>query len=412
MAIVKGTNGWDTIGGWNGATNDKDVIFGYDGYDTLYGEGGDDILKGGGGGDELYGGAGKDWADYSDSTDRIHVDLEDNFAYGGTAEGDTFDSIENVNGSSYDDMISGDGKVNRLHGGAGDDDLLGGGGGDHLDGGDGFDFAHYGPSMQGVTVNLYTGYTAGADAKGDTFVSIEGLAGTGYDDNLSGNNVDNTLVGYAGDDTLKGYGGNDTLEGGYGADLMFGGMGNDDYEVDEAGDVVYELGDSGHDGVYSDISYTLPDNVEYLRLTDEGVGIEATGNALGNTIVGNDLGNAIEGRGGKDAMFGHGGGDWFVWQSTDHSGIEHATADVLYDFNFAEGDLIHLSFIDADVYAPGNQTFNFIGTAAFSGTPGEINYYHANGSTYIQLQTGMSTDVESVIRIDDIVTPQASWFAL
>jgi hypothetical protein len=32
--------------------------------------------------------------------------------------------------------------------------------------------------------------------------------------------------------------------------------------------------------------------------------------------------------------------------------------------------------------------------AAFSGRPGEINYYHIDGNTYIQMQTGTSPDVE------------------
>ena len=45
-------------------------------------------------------------------------------------------------------------------------------------------------------------------------------------------------------------------------------------------------------------------------------------------------------------------------------------------------------------------------------TPGEIRYYHADGDTFIELQTGTSSDVEAVIRIAGIVTPDASWFVL
>jgi Ca2+-binding RTX toxin-like protein len=412
MAIVKGTNGDDTIEYGDGVTTSADILFGYEGDDTLSGDYGDDILKGGGGADELRGGAGSDWADYSDSAEGIHLSLKDNFAYRGTAEGDTFDSIENVTGSSYDDIITGDKHVNRLHGGAGDDFLTGGFGGDQLDGGAGFDFAGYWSSTEGVTVNLYNGYTAGGEAKGDTFVSIEGLAGTGFKDHLSGNDVDNTLIGYGGNDTLKGYGGDDELEGGTGADLMFGGMGDDTYEVDQSGDLVYELGGSGYDIVWSDVSYILPDNVERLILTADGVGVNATGNALGNYIVGNDGANVLDGKGGQDYLFGEEGGDFFVWSSIDHTGNTAATGDFICGFNFADGDRIHLAAIDADVYAAGNQHFTFIGAAAFSGTPGEINYYHADGNTYIQMQTGTSTDVEGVICITSIVTPEANWFNL
>jgi RTX calcium-binding nonapeptide repeat (4 copies) len=45
------------------------------------------------------------------------------------------------------------------------------------------------------------------------------------------------------------------------------------------------------------------------------------------------------------------------------------------------------------------------------GTPGEINFVHA-GKTIIQMQTGLDADIEGIIRIAGIVTPQASWFVL
>ena len=77
-----------------------------------------------------------------------------------------------------------------------------------------------------------------------------------------------------------------------------------------------------------------------------------------------------------------------------------------------EGDRLDLVGIDADVYAANNQEFRFIGAAAFSGTPGEINYVHHNGETIIQMQTGTSIDVDGMIRIAGIVTPDASWFVL
>ena len=91
---------------------------------------------------------------------------------------------------------------------------------------------------------------------------------------------------------------------------------------------------------------------------------------------------------------------------------DRETGDFVWDFSPAEGDRLDVSGIDADVYAAGNQTFTFIGDAAFSGTPGEINYVHAGGNTIIQMQTGTSADVEGVIRIYGILTPEASWFVL
>jgi serralysin len=122
-----------------------------------------------------------------------------------------------------------------------------------------------------------------------------------------------------------------------------------------------------------------------------------------DTLIGGD---------GLDVMFGGEGSDTFVWSYTTETGIDQATADRIRDFHVSENDRIDLSGIDADVYAPGNQAFTFIGSGAFSGTPGEINYYHVGNETIIQLQTGMSADVEAVIRLDGILTPQASWFVL
>ena len=63
------------------------------------------------------------------------------------------------------------------------------------------------------------------------------------------------------------------------------------------------------------------------------------------------------------------------------------------------------------MFAAGNQAFTFIGAAAFSDTPGEVNFVHVNGDTIIQLQTGVAATPRR-IRIPGIVTPDASMFVL
>jgi hypothetical protein len=112
------------------------------------------------------------------------------------------------------------------------------------------------------------------------------------------------------------------------------------------------------------------------------------------------------------ALAGNGGADRFVWNFAEETGITIPTMDVISDFNFAEGDRIDLSAVDANTYAAGNQAFTFIGQAAFTGTPGEINYYYSGGNTIIQLQTGMDPDIEGGIVLSGIHTPDASWFNL
>ena len=101
---------------------------------------------GGKGADMLVGGTGIDSVLYFRSDEGVTVDLtlsdhDDNTdtpevgtGKGGTAEGDTLTNIENIQGSMYADMITGDGEANDLFGWLGDDTLTGGAGNDMLDG--------------------------------------------------------------------------------------------------------------------------------------------------------------------------------------------------------------------------------------------------------------------------------------
>jgi len=77
--------------------------------------------------------------------------------------------------------------------------------------GDGLDWARYGDSGAGVTIDLAAGTGFGDDAEGDT---------------LSGDNGVNMIRG-GGDDVIRGGGGNDILEGHGGADIFIFGAGID-----------------------------------------------------------------------------------------------------------------------------------------------------------------------------------------
>ena len=457
-------------------TDGRDELYGFDNNDELYGNGDDDFLKGGGGADYLHGGAGYDTADYSDSNAEVYIYLAPDgmtgHGYGGTAEGDRLVSIEDVSGSIHGDYLHGNGRGNvllgedgndHLYGFAGDDALYGGRGDDWLEGGQGRDFlvggpgidtASYASSTDGVIVSLMpdpiTGMgfgllfaIYGGDGGGDTLYQIENLVGSGGYDSLVGDDNANIIDGLGGGDQITGYGGSDQLLGGEGRDrldgqdgvggndLLVGGPGDDLYLLD-LGDTLVELPGGGRDGIFIPVDgYTLPANFEDLWF--EGVSssiVRGAGNASDNEIGGSEFANRLDGLAGNDTLHGFQGADtllggegrdtleggWandqFVWTLTTETGTTEATADVILDFNVAEGDRIHLSAIDADIYADGNQTFRFIGPGAFSGKPGEINYYHAGGNTYVQLQTGTSTDLEAVIRLDGILVPEASWFVL
>jgi Ca2+-binding RTX toxin-like protein len=115
----------------------NDTILGGQGNDILDGGDGDDMLGGQDGVDVFRGGTGVDTVDYSrESPFQLLVNLATNVASGGTASGDTFDSIENLIGS--DDRIDrfiGTSAANHFWGRGGGDYFNGGGGNDILDGG-------------------------------------------------------------------------------------------------------------------------------------------------------------------------------------------------------------------------------------------------------------------------------------
>jgi serralysin len=109
------------------------------GNETFKGLGGSDVLKGGAGADVLDGGTGNDTASYAGS-DAVNVNLATKAALGDQATGDKIAGIENLTGSSYNDVLTGgNGGGNVLTGGAGADKLDGGAGNDVLIGGAGKD---------------------------------------------------------------------------------------------------------------------------------------------------------------------------------------------------------------------------------------------------------------------------------
>ncbi len=149
------------------------------------------------------------------------VDLVAGTASGGDGDGpvqivgrgtvirnDILAGFENVAGSRFEDRLVGDGLANALSGGSGDDTLTGGGGGDLLNGGAGRDTADYSGAGAGIVIDM-----GRVTSTGDTYVSIESLAGSALDDDLTGDRAANVLTGQGGDDTLRGGAGDDILLG-------------------------------------------------------------------------------------------------------------------------------------------------------------------------------------------------------
>jgi Ca2+-binding RTX toxin-like protein len=157
-------------------------IIGNSGNNWLRGKGGDDTLFGGAGNDTfnmshgaggtygndfIDGGSGVDTLDYgATATSAVVIDLGAGTASGGGTGGvgsAFLVSIENANGSAFDDLMVGSAAANFLFGYNGNDTLDGGAGNDRLEGGAGND--HYLFTVAPGTANADTvlGFAPGAD---------------------------------------------------------------------------------------------------------------------------------------------------------------------------------------------------------------------------------------------------------
>ena len=242
-------------GSFTGVGNDSDNI--------ITGGAGNDIFKGGGGADQFIGGAGMDTVSYDDSTTGVSINLKTG-VNSGIAAGDTYNSIEAMTGSKYNDVFVGNSAAIAINGGLGldmvsyessdsavtidlktnanagdaagdtfagieifqgtrfadtflgstaNDNFVGGAGADVFDGREGIDTVWYANNATAVNINLQTGVSQGGDAEGDVFINIESLIGTNFNDTLIGNAAANGLEGGLGNDVIYGGDGNDVIYG-------------------------------------------------------------------------------------------------------------------------------------------------------------------------------------------------------
>ncbi len=396
--IISGLDGNDRLFGENG----NDRLNGGTGNDLLSGGAGDDVFIGGAGNDNHLGSGGFDTMDYSASASRVVLNL----ITGGTlgdAAGDSYNGIEEVIGSDFNDDITGGTASDTIFGGAGNDRLFGSGGFDVLDGGDGddllsggddadtfiggagadvhlggggLDIIDYSASASRVVLNLDTSGTLG-DALGDTYFGVETVIGTDFNDNITGDSASETLDGGAGNDVLIGAGGYDLLIGGDGDDTMSGGVGHDRF-LGGAG------ADSHNGGANIDtVDYRLATSAVSLSLINGG----SAGDALGDTyvnverVLGSDFNDTIFGSTGNDNLHGYAGDD-FMWGGSSgndvlfgetgndtfyYSTVTGDGFDTLADFVTGAGsdDVINLyqSDVDFDTFAEVMAVATQVGTS-------------------------------------------------
>lgn len=256
----------------------QDVVVGSATADSLSGNAGDDALFGGGGADTILGGIGNDFLS-------------------GDADTDTVGSADSVSGEAGNDTLIGNAGADSLYGGADDDTLYGGAGADLLDGGTGNDIADYTFSDAAVQVDLSTGQGLGGHAQGDTLVSIEAVAGSGFDDSLTGGTAADSLLGGLGNDTLAGGAGSDRLEGGDGDDRLIGGMGSDTLAGGGGADRFVLMDGGGADRV-TDLNITRVgrfaiDRLDVSGMTDAGGNPIYWSDVVVTDTVGNGTGDAV-----------------------------------------------------------------------------------------------------------------------
>lgn len=137
-----------------------------------------------------------------------------------------------------------------------------------------------------------------------------------------------------------------------------------------------------------------------------GNGADSIDGSLDNDVLTGGRGNdTLVGGAGADTMTGGTGPDLFILLGPHaRSGIGR---DVITDFNGAEGDTIDLSAIDANDGLDGDQSFMFIGAAAFTDL-GQLRY--ANGL----LQGNFTGNARADIEIALTGTPDiaAGWILL
>lgn len=383
--------GFEAVVGGAGA----DSISGTAANDTLQGGTGDDVLEGRAGGDSLVGGEGSDTADYSESN--AGVVIRDNgfrqppgggsysmtfmAAGGGHAHGDILSSIENVIGSSFNDLLGGQSTVaGVLSGGGGDDQIRSAGAQDTLFGGDGRDY---------VGLHLGGGYADGGSGD-DMLVATGGF---------------NTLVGGAGDDTLASYDflyvshGFNYINGlpwsmsalwvptlSYGSVDMDGGDGIDTAEFRYTGGMIIDLVAGQTQARDAEYGGTIR-NVENI-----------IGGAGNDFIIGDDQANRLVGGGGNDTLIGGGGNDTI---SLSGSGVV---------FGGAGQDILILGASSEDVvfsYVGGGIRITMPGSPAHSvliGQDIETVQFTNTSRTIAEMLAEVQTDfnvIGDVIRLDE-----------
>jgi Ca2+-binding RTX toxin-like protein len=347
---LTGNTGSNTLTGGGG----DDALFGGAGNDALFGGLGNDTLVGGSGSDVIDGGTGIDVADYGTSSAGVNVNLLTGTGSGGDAGGDTLTGVEDLIGSAFADVLTGNDGANvltggtgndSLFGGRGDDTLAGGAGADVLNGGEGMDFLDYSASGAAISINLASNTATGGDATGDQLQGVDGIIGTAFNDTLIGFNnqgvagdiYTNIFFGGGGSDFIDGAGSNDVLYGGNDNDTVVGGTGTDQLFGDDGADQLFGgtdsdtlFGGTGADTLFGGDGADSLSGDDGADSLDGGIGNDTLLGGLGDdTLTGGDGADNLSGGDGADNLMGGTGNDTLLGGVGDDTLVGGDGADSL-----------------------------------------------------------------------------------
>ncbi|WP_419827856.1 glycoside hydrolase family 113 [Sphingomonas sp.] len=406
------------------------------------------------GNDTLNGGEGSDTVTYASALGGVAVDLGKQGAAQDTvgAGRDTLTGIENLIGSQFADVLTGDANANVIAGNGGGDSIDGKGGNDLLIGGDGKDAFTVSAGNGSDTIQAFTpgsdvihlnGYgldsfekvkaiatQSGSDtmlhmANGETLtlsgVTLTSLTPADFGLTLAdtirttlanytldavshgltfvgvgattliGNALDNIITGGSSDDVLKGMAGNDTLIGGGGNDTLDGGTGNDRMEGG-AGNDTY-LVDAAGDTVIEAAGGGTDTVKTTLGATSLAANVEnltfvGTGDA---TLIGNELANLLTGGAGNDRLDGGTGIDTIAGGLGNDTYVVDATGDVVTELAGQGNDTILTSLSTYKLDA-NVENLTYTGTANATLTGNELDNILTGGSGNDTLNGGAGHD--------------------
>ena len=298
--------------------------------ETVIGTTGDDTFVASNDIEAFSGLLGSDTVDYRAASKMISASLAIPSKNTGAAAGDTFTSIENPAGSSFNDTLTGDANANVLTGGAGVDKLAGGTGNDTYN----VNLTVAGrledkvietsklvSEVDRIVLSGISTNTAAVTLKlGANIEDLDASATGSSLLNLTGSALSNTIIGNAAANVITGGALGDTMDGRDGGDVYVVAS-----AADFSGDTINDTGSSDLDEFRFTGKAAATLNLKAVGLERVAIGtgtganaiatgkgainINASGVANGLEMIGNNGNNALTGTGFDDVLQGNSGND-------------------------------------------------------------------------------------------------------